>query len=150
MSAMIVLKTTREVASSSYLEVDWDISKIDIAVGAADWSTKASLMTLGNLITVEMINIMVGNPTNLIIKAFFIYFTWIFTLERLAFFSQLRRIPTITNAKTITILEGIHSKAVNRSSHGDEWTINAPINPLKAGLLNTALIKPLIRGNWKL
>ena len=36
MSAMIVLKTTREVASSSYLEVDWDNSKIDIAVGAAD------------------------------------------------------------------------------------------------------------------
>ena len=77
-------------------------------------------MTLGNLINVEMINIMVGNPTNLMIKAFFIYFIWIFTLERLAFSSQLRRIPTITNAKTITILEGIHSKAVNRSSHGDE------------------------------
>ena len=112
MSAMIVLKTTREVASSSYLEVDWDISKIDIAVGAADWSTKASLMTLGNLINVEMINIMVGNPTNLMIKAFFIYFIWIFTLERLAFSSQLRRIQTITNAKTIAILEGIHSKAV--------------------------------------
>ena len=36
MSAMIVLKTTRDVASSSFLDAAWDISKTDIAVGAAD------------------------------------------------------------------------------------------------------------------
>tara|TARA_B100000214_G_scaffold251215_1_gene184680 strand:+ start:241 stop:342 length:102 start_codon:yes stop_codon:yes gene_type:complete len=33
---MIVLKTAREVYSSKCLEVTWDISKIDIAVGSAD------------------------------------------------------------------------------------------------------------------
>ena len=36
MSAMIVLKTTRDVASSSSLDAAWAISKTDIAVGAAD------------------------------------------------------------------------------------------------------------------
>ena len=36
MSEMIVLKTTSDVASSSYLDAAWDISKTDIAVGAAD------------------------------------------------------------------------------------------------------------------
>tara|TARA_Y100001968_G_C18952648_1_gene523919 strand:- start:429 stop:587 length:159 start_codon:yes stop_codon:yes gene_type:complete len=36
MREMIVLKTMREIASFSYLEVAWDISKIDISVGAAD------------------------------------------------------------------------------------------------------------------
>ena len=36
MSAMIVLNTTRDVASFSSLDADWDISKTDIAVGAAD------------------------------------------------------------------------------------------------------------------
>ncbi len=64
----------REIASFSYLEVAWDISKIDISVGAADWSTEATLMMLSNLITQEMISIMVGNPANFIIKAFFICF----------------------------------------------------------------------------
>ena len=67
MSAMIVLKTTSDVACSSSLDAAWDISKTDIAVGAADWSTKASRMTLGNLIAEEMINIMTGNPTSFII-----------------------------------------------------------------------------------
>ena len=36
MSAMIVLKTTSDVASSSFLDAAWDINKTDIAVGAAD------------------------------------------------------------------------------------------------------------------
>ena len=75
------------------------------------------------------------------IKAFFIEIIWIFILERFAFLSQLRRIPTITSVKIITTLEGIHSKAVNCSIHGDELTINVPINPLTAGLLNIALMK---------
>ena len=77
-------------------------------------------MTLGNLIAEEIINIMTGNPTSFMIKAFFMDFIWIFILERLAFLSPLRRIPTITSAKTITTLEGIHSQAVICSSHGDE------------------------------
>jgi len=71
MRAMIVLKTTREVASFSSLEAAWDINRIDIAVGAAACSTKASRMTLGNLMAVEMINIMTGNPTSFMINAFF-------------------------------------------------------------------------------
>ena len=120
MSAMIVLKTTREVASFSSLEAAWEINKIDIAVGAAACSTKASRMTLGNLIAEEMINIMTGNPTSFMINAFFIDVIWFFILERLAFLSQLRRIPTITSARTITTLDGIHSKSVICSSHGDE------------------------------
>ena len=41
MSAMIVLKTTSDVASSSSLEAAWDISKTDIAVGAADGCPQA-------------------------------------------------------------------------------------------------------------
>ena len=98
-------------------------------------------MTLGNLIAEEMINIMTGNPTSFMIKAFFMDVIWIFILERFAFLSQLRRIPTITSAKTITTLEGIHSKAVNCSTDGEELTINVPINPLTAGLLNIALMK---------
>ena len=120
MSAVIVLKTTREVASFSSLEAAWEINKIDIAVGAAACSTKASRMTLGNLITEEMINIITGNPTSFMIKALFMYIIWIFILEGFAFLSQLRCIPTITNAKTITTLEGIQSKSVICSSHGDE------------------------------
>ena len=58
MTAMIVLKITRDVASSSSPEAAWDISKKDIAVGAADSSAKASRKTLGNLIAEEMTNIM--------------------------------------------------------------------------------------------
>ena len=77
-------------------------------------------MTLGNLIAEEMINIMTGNPTSFMIKAFFMDVIWIFILERFAFLNQLRRIPTITSAKTITTLEGIQSKAVICSFHGDE------------------------------
>ena len=74
-------------------------------------------MTFGNLIAAEMINIMTGNPTSFMIKAFFMDVIWIFILERFAFLNQLRRIPTITSAKTITTLEGIQSKAVNCSFH---------------------------------
>ena len=77
-------------------------------------------MTFGNLIASEMINIMTGNPTSFMIKAFFMDIIWIFIFERFAFLSQLRRIPTITSAKTITTLEGIHSKSVNCSSQGEE------------------------------
>ena len=114
-SEMIVLKTTREFASSSYVEFALDISKVDLGIGATDWSTKASLITLGNLIAAEMINIMSGNPTNLIINAFFKYFIWIVNREILALFIKLRRIPTIISARTITTLEDIHSRAVNCS-----------------------------------
>ena len=56
------------------------------------------------------------NPTNFTIKAFFMNFFWLFTLERLAICDQLRRIQTISGAITITSLDGIHSKAVIRSS----------------------------------
>ena len=98
-------------------------------------------MTLGNLIDEEMINMTTGNPTSFMINAFFMDIIWILIFERLAFLNQLSRIPTITSAKTITTLEGIHSKEVICSFHGDEQIIKAPINPLTAGLLNIALMK---------
>ena len=71
-------------------------------------------MTLGNLIIEEIINIIIGNPINFIINAFFIDIIWTLIFERFAFPNQLRlrRIPTITRPKTITILDGIQSKAV--------------------------------------
>ena len=97
-------------------------------------------MPFGNLMAEQMINIMAGNPTSFIIKAFFMDVIWIFILERFSFLSQLRRIPTITSAKTITTLEGIHSKDVICSFHCDELTINAPISPFTARLLKIAFM----------
>ena len=71
------------------------------------WLRKANLSRIKNQITS-------------IKYAYFMDVIWFFILERLAFLSQLRRIPTITSARTITTLDGIHSKSVICSSHGDE------------------------------
>ena len=136
-----MLKTTRDIASSSFLDAAWDINKTDIAVGAAAWRTRASCITLGNLIIEQIINITIGNPISFIIKPFFIDIILVLILEIFESLNHPRLIPTTTRAKTITILEGIQSNAAICSFHGDNWMITAPISPLIAGLLNIVFRK---------
>ena len=78
---------------------------------AADWSTNAYRMTVGNLISEEINNIITDNRTRFMIKAFYLIILD-FIFEEFSFLSLLRRIPMINSAIAIATREGIHSKVV--------------------------------------
>ena len=71
----MVLKITSDVAFSSSWDWACAINKIEMAVGAADCRTKASLIMFGTRRSKHILNIKEGRPINLTNKLFLIEFT---------------------------------------------------------------------------